>query len=43
MKKIKNLSKKGKIIVILVIGMVLLLGGTLAWLEWSSDINAFVF
>ena len=43
MNKIKNLSKKSKIIVISIVAFVLLLiGGTFAWLEWSSEINALV-
>ena len=43
MNKFNNLSKKGKIVVISVVVFVfLLLGGTLAWLEWSSEINAIV-
>ena len=43
MNKINNLSKKSKIIAISIIVFVLLLiGGTLAWLEWSSEINALV-
>lgn len=43
MNKIKNLSKKSKIIVIsIVVFVLLLIGGTLAWLEWSSEINALV-
>lgn len=43
MNKIKNLSKKSKIIVLSVVAFLLLLvGGTFAWFEWGSEINALV-
>ena len=44
MNRINNLSKKGKILLIsIVVFVFLLIGGTLAWLEWDSEKEDYYF